>query len=283
MDGQGRALGARADRREPDRRGRADIKRSPDDRQRVRRRHDIRTVYSAQTFFMAVADGSFGQLRCLNVPADCIKGIPGEQLLEKDITVATERSGYRRKFHPGERVRSARRRARLRRSSRPMPIPRFPPIAGRREAQLLRRQHGTRVRRRRRHGAPGRGRPCTPCTELKPPDSRRRRARNEAYRLFSAQLEREAAITRRALERVPEGKPDWKPHEKSMPLGYLAELVATMPAWIALEILQDELDLKPAARRRDRSPTRARGRAAEGLRRLRGESREALAGRPTST
>jgi uncharacterized damage-inducible protein DinB len=63
--------------------------------------------------------------------------------------------------------------------------------------------------------------------------------------LFSAQLEREAVPTRRALERVPEGRPDYKPHEKSMPLGYLSTLVATMPSWIAMAVDRDELDLNP--------------------------------------
>ncbi|HXK62248.1 MAG TPA: DinB family protein [Acidobacteriota bacterium] len=63
--------------------------------------------------------------------------------------------------------------------------------------------------------------------------------------LFLSQLEREAAISRRVLGRVPEGRSDWKPHEKSMPLGYLATLVATMPAWIAMTILKDSLDLNP--------------------------------------
>ena len=63
--------------------------------------------------------------------------------------------------------------------------------------------------------------------------------------LFSAQLEREAAISRRVLERVPMDRPTWKPHEKSMPLGYLMTLVASMPSWVGLAITLDELDLNP--------------------------------------
>ena len=60
-----------------------------------------------------------------------------------------------------------------------------------------------------------------------------------------AELEREAPKTRRALEAVPLGKDDWKPHPKSMPLARLAALVATMPSWISLIIEQDELNLTP--------------------------------------
>jgi uncharacterized damage-inducible protein DinB len=61
--------------------------------------------------------------------------------------------------------------------------------------------------------------------------------------LFLAQLERELPITSKAVARVPEGRNDWKPHPKSMPFGYLAALVASMPSWIAMAIEQDELDL----------------------------------------
>src|SRR6266540_3205918 len=61
--------------------------------------------------------------------------------------------------------------------------------------------------------------------------------------MLLAQLEREASGTRKALERVPEGKNDWKPHPKSMPLGTLAALVASMPSWSALIVDRSELDL----------------------------------------
>jgi hypothetical protein len=44
---------------------------------------------------------------------------------------------------------------------------------------------------------------------------------------FLAELESEAAKSRRVLEQVPSGKRDWKPHERSMELGYLSDLVAT--------------------------------------------------------
>src|SRR5262245_43072694 len=63
--------------------------------------------------------------------------------------------------------------------------------------------------------------------------------------MFLAELAAEAPRTRRALERVPEGKDDWKPHSKSMPLGRLAMLVAQMPSWISLIVNQDDLDLNP--------------------------------------
>jgi uncharacterized damage-inducible protein DinB len=64
--------------------------------------------------------------------------------------------------------------------------------------------------------------------------------------LLLSELEREVHRSRRALEQVPEGKYDWKPHEKSMIFGYLANMVATMPSWIAMGVTLDELDVAPA-------------------------------------
>ncbi len=63
--------------------------------------------------------------------------------------------------------------------------------------------------------------------------------------IYLGELEREAPASRRVLERVPDGRYGWKPHEKSMPLGYLATLVATMPGWIDMMVNQDQLDFAP--------------------------------------
>jgi uncharacterized damage-inducible protein DinB len=49
---------------------------------------------------------------------------------------------------------------------------------------------------------------------------------------FLEELEAEIAATRKCLERIPESLVDWKPHEKSMQMGYLALLVAEIPKWI---------------------------------------------------
>jgi hypothetical protein len=65
--------------------------------------------------------------------------------------------------------------------------------------------------------------------------------------LFLGELDREGPLTRRALEAVPEGKGDWKPHAKSMPLGRLAGLVAMMPSWLTLIVEKEELDVVPPA------------------------------------
>jgi len=62
-----------------------------------------------------------------------------------------------------------------------------------------------------------------------------------------AELDREVKRSRYALEQVPGGKYDWKPHEKSMILGYLANMVATIPMWITMQINEAELDVAPAA------------------------------------
>jgi len=64
--------------------------------------------------------------------------------------------------------------------------------------------------------------------------------------LFLSELDREADRSRRTLEQIPANRYDWKPHDRSMLFGYLAEIVANIPSWVAMEINQDELDLKPA-------------------------------------
>jgi len=63
--------------------------------------------------------------------------------------------------------------------------------------------------------------------------------------LFISELEREARRSRRALELVPDNRRTWKPHERSMEFGYLADMEATNPTMMAMILRQDQLDIAP--------------------------------------
>jgi uncharacterized damage-inducible protein DinB len=58
----------------------------------------------------------------------------------------------------------------------------------------------------------------------------------------------EMSNTRRTLERVPEDKPDYKPHDKSMPLGRLVMHCATLPLFGVYLIEDDGMDLAASKR-----------------------------------
>ena len=59
---------------------------------------------------------------------------------------------------------------------------------------------------------------------------------------FLKELDLEAAVTRRFLERVPFGKAEFQPHEKSEKLGRLAIHVAEIIAWWKAVVEADKLD-----------------------------------------
>ena len=59
---------------------------------------------------------------------------------------------------------------------------------------------------------------------------------------FIAEIKHEAAATKKILERVPEEKFNWKPHEKSMTLGRLATHVAELPGFLTSILTMDEFD-----------------------------------------
>jgi uncharacterized damage-inducible protein DinB len=55
----------------------------------------------------------------------------------------------------------------------------------------------------------------------------------------------EMANTRKTLERVPNEKFEWKPHEKSMAMGALAGHIAFIPTWAVETIDKDSIDVMP--------------------------------------
>jgi uncharacterized damage-inducible protein DinB len=67
-----------------------------------------------------------------------------------------------------------------------------------------------------------------------------------AQRLFP-DLDGELATTRRVLERVPDDRLDWRPHEKSMTLGRLASHLAELPRLASIVVTTPELVFDPAS------------------------------------
>jgi uncharacterized damage-inducible protein DinB len=61
-----------------------------------------------------------------------------------------------------------------------------------------------------------------------------------------AEFDHEAQTTRTHLERLPEDKLDWRPHEKSFTAAGLASHITEMLGWADAILNQDELEFDPA-------------------------------------
>lgn len=59
------------------------------------------------------------------------------------------------------------------------------------------------------------------------------------------EYDHEMSNTRKTLERVPDEKLSWKPHEKSFPMGSLATHLANLPSWGSLTVSSDSFDMNP--------------------------------------
>lgn len=66
-----------------------------------------------------------------------------------------------------------------------------------------------------------------------------------ALRLIK-ELQQEAVKNKTMLERIPEPKLSWKPHEKSMTIGRLGMHIAELPKWIARCLTTKEYDMGTA-------------------------------------
>ena len=65
---------------------------------------------------------------------------------------------------------------------------------------------------------------------------------NTRTQLFLQELDAEYRATRACLEKVPETSFEFKPHPRSMNMGYLVLLVAEIPLWIKYMVTDGEID-----------------------------------------
>ena len=79
----------------------------------------------------------------------------------------------------------------------------------------------------------------------------------DLIKFLTDELDRETKRSRRALEEVPDNQRSWKPHDRSMEFGYLADMVATIPTWITMILTKDELGVAPKDGPRETRPRSA--------------------------
>src|SRR5437764_15112423 len=84
-------------------------------------------------------------------------------------------------------------------------------------------------------------------------------------KMILPEFEHEMASTRRTLERVPDDKFSWKPHEKSSTLGGLATHLANIPSWTAMTFDREELDISPTGERYRLEEAKSRAELLEAL------------------
>jgi uncharacterized damage-inducible protein DinB len=63
--------------------------------------------------------------------------------------------------------------------------------------------------------------------------------------MMLGEFDNEMQNTRRVLDRVPDEKWNWKPHDKSGTLGWLASHVGNLPGWATMTLQTEELDYAP--------------------------------------
>jgi uncharacterized damage-inducible protein DinB len=93
------------------------------------------------------------------------------------------------------------------------------------------------------------------------------------------EFDREMGVTRRLLERVPDGQFAWQPHPTSMTLGRLAEHLAELPQWVGVAIGQSSFDMATSRRPDGYEPPATRDAVLALFDGHVGSAREALAGK----
>jgi uncharacterized damage-inducible protein DinB len=65
---------------------------------------------------------------------------------------------------------------------------------------------------------------------------------------FLAEFDHEMANTRKTLERLPDDKWGWKPHQKSGTIGWLANHIANFPGWLDGALTTESFDVAPGGK-----------------------------------